>query len=90
MAKRLHAISYDLSKPGRNYDDLYRTIKSLGGWCHALESTWIASTTLTAKEVRDRLRSVIDGDDHLLVTEMTGDWASYNLSSEQVQWLKAA
>lgn len=83
----LHAISYDLSKPGRNYDSLFEAIKTLGAWCHALESTWVVNTTLSAGQVRDRLIKVIDSNDHLLVTELTGSWASFNLSSEQVDWL---
>ena len=33
-------ITYDLKQPGRNYSDLYETIKSLGDWQHPLESTW--------------------------------------------------
>lgn len=33
-------IEYDLRSPGRNYDDLYRAIKSYGAWAHITESTW--------------------------------------------------
>ncbi|ABL84151.1 hypothetical protein Noca_4656 [Nocardioides sp. JS614] len=84
----LHTVSYDLSKPGHNYDDLYAATKSLGGWCHALESLWIASTDLTAVQVRDRLKAVIDDNDSLLVTQMSGTWASYNVGSSQTDWLQ--
>ena len=86
----MHAISYDLSKPSRNYDDLYKAIKALGSWCHALESYWIVRTSLTPVQVRDRLKSVMDSDDSLLVTELTGTWASWNVGNNQTDWLKSA
>jgi hypothetical protein len=86
----IHAISYDLSKPGRNYDALFSSIKALGGWCHVLESTWIVRTDLSAAQVRDSLSPAIDSNDHLLVTEMTGNWAAWNIGTEQASWLKKA
>jgi hypothetical protein len=86
----LHAISYDLSKPDRDYDRLFKAIKSLGSWCHPLKSMWVVKTNLTVGQIRDRLKSVVDSDDHLLVTEMTGAWASYNVEAVVTDWLKAA
>ena len=35
----VYSITYDLNKNGQNYDDLYKTIKSLGEYCHYLDST---------------------------------------------------
>ena len=85
----LHAISYDLSKPERDYEKLFKAIKALGNWCHALESLWIVNTSLTVVEVRDKLKAAIDANDSLLVTELTGNWASYNVGTTQTTWLKA-
>lgn len=82
-------INYDLNRPGQNYSDLYSKIKSLGSaWCHPLESTWFVKTTMTYVQVRDTLKSVIDKNDKLLVTDFKGNAAWHGLSTECSQWLK--
>ena len=42
-----YIITYDLSKPGRNYDDLYQRIKSYGTWAKIAESSWAIVTDQT-------------------------------------------
>lgn len=83
----LYQISYDLRKQ-RNYDALYERIKAYGSWCHALESSWVISTSQTATQVRDNLRQAMDGDDGLLVTRLSGEAAWYGLSKDRSAWLK--
>ena len=86
-----YAISYDLRKPGRNYDNLIKAIKDLsGGWCHALESLWVVTSNLSAVQIRDRLLPHIDANDGLLITGLTGVAAWYGLGQEQSNWLKTA
>lgn len=85
----LQSINYDLVKPGRNYDSLIRAIKDLSGsWCHPVESSWIVSTSLTSKQVRDRLVPHIDSNDKLLVAELTGVAAWHNLDPKVAEWLQ--
>ena len=43
-------ISYDLNKPGQNYDKLYAKIKELRTWWHYLDSTWIVVSALTPSQ----------------------------------------
>ena len=38
-------IEYDLRSSGRNYDELYKTIKSYSTWAHVTESTWFIKTS---------------------------------------------
>jgi len=83
----LYQISYDLRKQ-RNYDALYERIKAYGNWCHALESSWVISTAQSAVQVRDNLRQVLDSDDGLLVTRLSGEAAWYGLSETISTWLK--
>ncbi|TAM23949.1 MAG: hypothetical protein EPN68_09515 [Rhodanobacter sp.] len=83
----LYQISYDLRKQ-RNYDALYERIKAYGNWCHALESSWVISTPQSAVQVRDNLRQVLDSDDGLLVTRLSGQAAWYGLSETISTWLK--
>lgn len=49
-------ISYDLKQPGRNYDDLYEAIKTLGDWWHCLESVWIVKSPKSPLEIAFRNR----------------------------------
>lgn len=81
-------ITYDLNKPGQNYDKLYEKIKSLGAWWHHLDSTWIVETSLTIGEVQDRLLSVLDDSDSLLVMNINGDTYAGWLTQDAWDWLK--
>lgn len=85
MASRL--ISYDLSKPGRNYDDLYEAIKALGTWWHCLESVWIVETGKTCGQVRDELSPHLDSNDKLAVFTLQGGWATTGMSKDCNDWL---
>ena len=86
----MHGVNYDLRKPGRAYGPLIEAIKSLGAWAHVAESSWIVSTDLTDAEIRDALLPHIDVNDVLIVTALTGSWASYGLNEELVGWLNEA
>jgi hypothetical protein len=65
-------ISYDLRKPGRNYNDLYDTIKSAPSWEHAMDSLWFIKTNESVDVWSDRLRQVMDQNDWLFVVDITG------------------
>ena len=85
-----HVVSYDLSQPERNYAKVIDAIKSFPGWCHALESVWIIQSDLSAEDIRNRLKTALDADDKLMVAAMGGAWATYNVGSEQTNWLYKA
>lgn len=61
-----YLISYDLVKE-RNYEELFKTIKGFSNWARITESTWAVVSSLSAKEVRDKLLKVMDNDDRLFV-----------------------
>ena len=84
---RAYQISYDLRKK-RDYSALYERIRKYGTYCHALESSWVVVTTQTATEVRDNIQQVMDQDDGLLVTRLSGEAAWAGLSDEIRKWLK--
>ena len=75
----VYIASYDLRKPGRNYDALYRR---LADWkaLRVLESVWAIYTTSNAKTIRDDLKRYIDSGDGLLVAKLAGEaaWESLN------------
>lgn len=81
-------ITYDLNKPGQNYDKLYEKIKGLGAWWHHLDSTWIVNSTLTPSQAFDRLKPTLDASDSMLIVNITGDTYSGWLPQEAWDWLK--
>ena len=82
----LYLITYDLNKPGQEYDKLYETIKDMGPWWHHLDSTWLVDTDLGTSDIRDRVKAVIDSNDHVLVVKFGSNWASFN-SKRANEWI---
>lgn len=85
-----YLVSYDLRAPGRNYDDVFEYLKSLGGWARVLESVWAITTHQTAAQIRDGLIARTDAGDGVFVlksgsegawrnTICTGEWLKSNL-----------
>ncbi len=83
----VYIISYDLNRPGQDYQGLYQAIKQLGDWCRPLDSTWLVDTTLGAEAVAGQLRPQIDKNDGLLVIGATQDYAGW-LPKEMWEWLQ--
>ncbi|HOQ14071.1 MAG TPA: CRISPR-associated protein Cas2 [Bacillota bacterium] len=71
-------ITYDLRKPGRNYNSLYEAIKSYPYWAHITESTWLIKTNDTCSQIKDALLRKMDYNDRLFVAELTGAVAWHN------------
>ena len=84
MAK--YVINYDLRKPGRNYEDLYSALTSYSN-IHPMESCWIIKSNNSTSYIRDNLKTRIDSNDKLFVSKLD-DWASFNLTQTEVNWLK--
>jgi hypothetical protein len=73
-----YLVSYDLVAPGRDYSGLISALETAGA-SRVLLSQWIIRSSLSAVELRDRLRVHLDSNDRILVNEFTNDWASYNV-----------
>lgn len=87
--EKTYLIGYDLNRPGKNYDDLIKAIKSLSGtWWNHLDSTWIVKTSTTAEQIRNSLRAHMDGSDELLVVLLSREaaWVGFNQSGSD--WLE--
>ncbi len=88
MANNLH-ISYDLNKPGQNYQAVIEQIKSIGGWAKIHKSFWFVNSDLSARQAADAVWSVMDSSDTVYVTDSTNNDASwYNLSDEVSNHIK--
>ena len=82
-------ITYDLNKPGKDYDALYDKIKGLGSyWWHYLDSTWIVDTPLSPAAASEQLRTVLDASDRLLIINVTGDASDGWLEQDAWNWIK--
>lgn len=82
-------IGYDLNNAGQDYAMLIDKIKAHGPWWHHLDSTWLIKTPLTAAAVRDDLKTAMDGNNELLVIDVTGRaraWSGFKESGSN--WLK--
>lgn len=65
--KLVYLITYDLNKPGQQYESLYVAIKQVGNWNHPLESVWFVEANNTISQVRDHLKPHIDANDKLFI-----------------------
>ena len=83
----IYLVSYDLNKPGQDYQALIDAIQTYDGYCKALWSQWFIYSNESAKDIYEHLRAYIDDNDRLLVCEITENQKGW-LSKEVVAWLK--
>ena len=86
MAQTL-IISYDLSNPGRNYEDLVKKIKAYGYWARLGGSAYLIVTADTPVTVRDNLKTVLDSNDSLFVGTCPRPSAWAGMSEEVANWI---
>ena len=88
MANNLF-VSYDLYRPGQDYETVSEAIKSLGNWAKVQQSLWYVNSTYTASDAAKKVRSVMDKNDSLIVIDCTnnkGYW--YNVGDEVSQYIQ--
>ena len=82
-------ITYDLNKPGKDYDSLYLVIKSTSkAWWHYLDSTWLVATQEDVGYWQRKIREVVDQNDHFLVVEITKMPRQGWLPQKAWDWIK--
>jgi len=78
-------ISFEFNRPDRTYDRVVRAIKSLGDSPVEVHfAHWYVGTSMTAKQVCDRLKSVLDETDKLIVVDTTNNkaaWANLDVAA---------
>ena len=83
----LYAINYDLKKDqGKDYNDLYEVIKSVGVWWHYLESTWIVETDKNSEEIWKIIEKIKDKEDHFLIIKLENEKQGW-LPKKAWEWL---
>ncbi len=86
MARTL-IISYDLSKPGQNYEPLIQRIKKYESWARLGGSAYLIYTAEETKSVRDTLWALMDKNDKLFVGIAPPPSAWGGLTSEVSNWI---
>ncbi len=66
----LFSVSYDLLKPGKDYESLWARLRALSAK-RVLFSQWMLRGNKSAAELRDDLKRFIDANDRLLVIDIT-------------------
>ena len=82
-----YTITYDLTQPGRNYNDLYARIRSYP-WAHISESSWAIVSQQTAEAVRDHLKQAIDNNDKLFVGTISAPAYWWGMDQQVSTWLQ--
>lgn len=84
-------FGYDLNRAGQDYSGLIADIKAtFPTFWHCLDSTWIVQTTLTTVQLRDWLWARMDGNDEVLVVDITGRSAAWNgFDQDCSNWLSS-
>lgn len=72
-----YLVSYDLLKPGRDYETLYAELRRLGAK-RVLKSQWVLRNSASAYDLVVHLVKYIDSNDKLIVNEITTNTAWYN------------
>ena len=81
-------ISYDLAKPGKDYTKLIGALEKVGAE-KVLYSEWIVKSIYTATQLVDYLQQFVDGNDMLLLLELTGTaaWTKLRVTDERFKQL---
>jgi len=69
-------VTYDLRKPGQDYDDLYKAIKSYP-WARLSESSYAVDTTEPPDTLFRELRNHMDSNDQLYIINLTRPYSGF-------------
>lgn len=81
-----YMISYDLHAPTNNRTAVQEAIQSLGSWCKYVSTTYLVNTSLPISEVQDICTKPLDGNDKMLIAEITGIVHGC-LTDKEWQWI---
>lgn len=84
----VYAVTYDLHKPGQDYEKLHEQLRSYRNYSKRFESFWLIDASQSASEIRDDLKKVVDENDTVFVVEVKKHWAGLNLADGMVNWLR--
>ncbi len=81
-----YVVSYDLKKPGQNYQPLWDELARLGAH-RTLESLWLLNVKNTSKEIVDHLKKFVDANDAIWALELTSNYYYANAKAGTNDWI---
>ena len=89
----IYLITYDKNVLLKNYDPLYKAIKSCGkSWWHHMNNTWLINTDLNASEIYNVLRHHISKQDKLMIIKIDARMPHFDyqgwLNEKAWEWIK--
>ncbi len=78
-------ITYDLNKPGKDYDDLLKAIRNYS-WARLSESSYAIKTEQTPQQVFDKLRPYLDQNDNIYIINLKKPYAGFG-PKDVNEWL---
>jgi hypothetical protein len=82
-----YIISYDLCQPGKDYNALYKALRSFPSWARLTESTWAVVSKSSSIEIRNSLINYMDQNDRLIVV-LSGREAAWSNVVASNEWVK--
>lgn len=87
-----YIIGYDLNKEAANYSKKHKAltdkvIETFETRWKPVDSTWIVVSTLTAVQIRDLLKALLDSNDKLIVIRVANDGAWHGLTEAEGKWM---
>lgn len=76
----MYIVGYDLTRRAQEYDELWDGLDALGAK-RVMRSQWVVDWNRSAEELHDRLRSLVNENDRLLVNAI-GEHAWSNLIAD--------
>lgn len=86
---RVLIITYDLTKPGRNYERLIAKIKAYNSWARLGGSSYLIYTNSSTAQVRDDLKTALDPNDKLYVGVSPAPSSWFGLPDNVAKWIHA-
>lgn len=84
----LYLVTYDLNRPGQDYQELYDRIKQCGNAWHGMQNTWFVETTKSAAQIRDHVGPALDRGDKLFVSRVQ-EAAWQGFADDGTSWIRA-
>lgn len=83
-----YIVSYDLSEPGQNYENVLKAIKKHSGWARLGGSAYVVLSDNSTVEVRNAIATALDSNDKLFVGTINAPAAWIGLTDDVSDWLK--
>lgn len=81
-----YLVTYDLYRPGQNYDGLIEELKKTAGWWHYMKSTWILSSSESPAQIWERLKPQVDTTDSVLIIQVCDNVSGW-LEKDAWEWI---